>query len=679
LLPTRTQPARPLDNASDACRTALRWRDAVGFFAHASDWHDVAAPTARIARRARDLMHPLDDPALVVSLAMFAGVAAQIVARHVNVPGIVLLLVTGVVLGPDLAGVIRPHALGRGLEGIVEIAVAVILFEGGLSLNLRVLRTQQTPIRRLVLLGAIITAAGGAVCARLCLGWDWRRSLLFGTLVIVTGPTVITPLLRRIHVRHSVETILEAEGIFIDALGATIAVVALEVLQAAASHRFDTAVLGVVSRFGFGTVFGIASGAIFALSMRLRSTLPEGLLNVTALASAILILEASDAIVPESGITAVILAGMVVGHTRSHELGELREFKEQLTVLLVATLFVLLSADVRIEDVRALGLPGVLAVFGLIFVVRPVNVFASTFGTKLELREKLFLAWMAPRGIVAAAVSSLFAERMADIGIPGGTAMRALVFLVIGTTVIVQGMGAGWIASLLKLRLPRGVGYAVLGAHPMARALGDALRRAGEEVVFIDTNADSARAAEESGFKVVFGDGLDERGLIKARVETRRACIGATPNESVNFLFARRVREWARGVTTYVAIDRTDGGVSLDMVDRNRARVLFAGAHELADWRISAEKSRLQLERRSASVDCSDDATSFEALPAGIALPLTVSRGKNTAPVERFYRAKKDDEVELAVRAESASEVATWLDENGWTKVAEPSAPIPPP
>lgn len=617
------------------------------------------------------MSHAFDNPALVASLAMFVGVFAQVIARHINVPGIVLLLICGVLLGPDVANVVRPHALGRGLEGIVGIAVAVILFEGGLSLNLRVLRKQQRPIQRLVLVGSIITAFGGAFFAHLLLGWEWRLSFLFGTLVIVTGPTVITPLLRRIHARRSVETILEAEGIFIDAVGATIAVVALEVLLAPAGERLGTAAVGILARFGVGTVTGILGGAAFALLMRFRNALPEGLANVAALASAIAIFETSNAIVPESGIVAVILAGMVVGHTRSHDIDDLRAFKEQLTVLLVATLFVLLAADVRIADVRALGIPGVLTVLALILVVRPFNVIISTARTELDVRERMFLAWLAPRGIVAAAVSSLFAKRMADAGIEGGNALRSLVFLVIATTVVLQGMSAGLIASMLGLRLPRELGYVILGADEMARHLGAALRAGGEEVVFIDTNADSARAAEEQGFKVVFGDGLDERALVKARVETRRACIAATPNESVNFLFAKKVHARAKGIATYVAIERRAVGVSEVMVSQSRARVLFAGARELAQWRAYSAKKNVCFQSWTACANALTDVPSLEDLPTGAALPLTTTRDGIVVPTARPYHARTDDIVEFAIVSDQTAEVEKWLSQNGWAKCAD--------
>ncbi|HEY1696985.1 MAG TPA: sodium:proton antiporter [Polyangiaceae bacterium] len=614
--------------------------------------------------------HALDQAPLVAAMAMFAGVVSQVVARHVDVPGIVLLLVAGVVLGPDVANVIRPEALGHGLEGVVGMAVAVILFEGGLSLDLRVLRRQQRPIRRLVLVGSIITSLGGALFAHELLGWDWRRALLFGTLVIVTGPTVINPLLRRVHASHGVETILEAEGIFIDAVGATIAVVALEVLLAPPGGRLGTAILGVGMRFGVGTLVGLVGGAALAVLFRFRSALPEGLANVTALASAIMIFEASNALTPESGITAVILAGMVVGHTRSHDLGELRAFKEQLTVLLVATLFVLLAADVRLVDVRALGVRGGLTVLALIVVVRPANVLASTLGTGLALREKAFLAWLAPRGIVAAAVSSLFAQRMDQAGIAGGPAMRALVFLVIGTTVVVQGMTAGAVASLLGLRLPREIGYAILGAHVAARKLGAALRQGGEEVVLIDTNPDSARAAEEEGFKVVFGDGLDERALVKARVESRRACVGATTNESVNFLFARKVHERARGVATFVALERKEGGVSEDMVKQSRAHILLAGAAELGTWSASAGKKPVGARSWWAKGDAAGDAPSFAELPPELLLPLTVTRREVAEPLGRTYRAKSGDRIDVLFLEEQEKEVAAWLQQNGWSETA---------
>lgn len=611
-------------------------------------------------------MHAFDSPVLVAAIAMFVGVFAQVIARHINVPGIVLLLVSGMVLGPDGVNIVRPQALGAGLEGIVGFAVAVILFEGGLNLNLRKLRRQAQAIQRLVVLGSLITSVGGALAARIFLGWDWRLAFLFGTLVIVTGPTVIGPLLRRIHAKRSVETILEAEGIFIDAVGATIAVVALEVLLAPAHQRVSTAVIGVIARFGVGGILGAVGGGAFALLMRFRSAIPEGLANIAALATAVMLFHGSDALVPESGITAVILAGMVIAHTGSHELADLRHFKEQLTALLVATLFVLLAANVRLDDVRALGVPGICTVFALIAVVRPINVIASTWGTDLAIREKVFLAWLSPRGIVAAAVSSLFAERMVHAEVPGGTALRALVFLVIAITVVVQGMSAGLVASLLGLRQPRNVGYVILGAHEIARHLGAALRASGEEVVFIDTDASASRAGEEDGFKVVFSDALDERTLVKAQVQTRRGCIGATSSESINFLFCKNVRERARDVATFVALERSGTGVSPEMVEQNRSQVLYGGARQLEQWSALARRKVVAFQTWRYTAVAAGGSPTFQNVPTGDAMPLTLTREKVVTPVTRDYVAQPQDSVELVVLEEHIDVVAEWMNSAGF-------------
>lgn len=615
------------------------------------------------------MAHGLDSPPLVVALAMLTGAIAQVVARHIAVPAIVLLVAASVVLGPDVTNVIRPASLGHGLSWVVGFAVAVILFEGGLNLDFRALRRQQTAIRRLVLLGAVITSIGGAAFAHWLLGWDYRRAFLFGTLVIVTGPTVITPILRRIHARPSVETILEAEGIFIDAVGATIAIVALEVLLAPKEARLGLAVFGVLRRVAVGGLVGLAAGALFALVLRFRGILPDGLVNVSALAVAIAVFHVSNSLVPESGILAVIVAGAVVGNTQSHELGDLREFKEQLTLLLVATIFVLLTADVRVAEVVRLGWRGALTVLALIVVIRPLDVLASTWGTKLDGRERLFLAWVAPRGIVAAAVATLFAERMDEAGVEGGSAMRALVFLVIVTTVVVQGMSAGVVASLLGVRMPRDAGYVILGADVVARAIGDALRVHGDEIVFIDSNADAARAAEEAGFKVVFGDGLDERALVKSRAETRRGCIGATPNESVNFLFSSRVSKFARHVATYVAIDPERPGVSAEMVDQLRGRVLFVDANSLRAWGQVLGRGQAKRERWRAESDDAEGTGTFDALSPMTMLPLACSRDGVARPVTRAYRARKDDVVELAIASSAEAEAKAWLEARGWTRL----------
>jgi NhaP-type Na+/H+ or K+/H+ antiporter len=412
-------------------------------------------------------LSPLDDPALTIALALVAGMFAQATAQHLRIPGIVLLLATGVLLGPDLLGIVRPAGLGASLGALVGFAVAVILFEGGMSLDLKRLRREARSIRQLVTLGALVTAAGAALATRWILGWSWVTAILFGTLVMVTGPTVISPLVRRIKLKPRVATVLEAEGVFVDAIGAIVAVVALEV-AISPSGSLAVAAWHTVSRLGFGAALGLAGGLLLSRLLHREGLIPEGLQSVLTLAVAVALFEGSNAVMPESGIVTVVMAGLVVGNSRAPAVADLREFKEQLTVMLVGLLFVLLAADVRLAQVRALGWAGLATVLVLMFVVRPLNVLAGTFGSDLSWRERAFIAWLAPRGIVAAAVSSLFAQTLTREGMPGGTELRALMFLVIAVTVVVQGLTGGLVAGRLGLRRPSDSGTRSSAPTPSA-------------------------------------------------------------------------------------------------------------------------------------------------------------------------------------------------------------------
>ena len=243
------------------------------------------------------------------------------------------------------------------------------------------------------------------------------------------------------------------------------------------------------------------------------------------LAAVLLLFEGCSQIVPHSGLLAVTLAGVVVGNLRTRVDRDLREFKDQITVLLIGLLFVLLAADVRVDDVRALGWGGLAVVGALIFVIRPINVWLSTASSDLSVRERAFIAWVAPRGIVAAAVASVVAGALESNGLEGGAELRALVFLTIAATVLLAGLTAGPVARLLKLRLPGRETVAILGAQGLGLALARALREAGTPVVLLDSNPQNCRRAEEEGLPVVFGNALEERTLQRARFEVVGAAV----------------------------------------------------------------------------------------------------------------------------------------------------------
>jgi NhaP-type Na+/H+ or K+/H+ antiporter len=604
------------------------------------------------------------NPALTVAIAMAAGVIAQSLARHLRIPGIVLLLVAGVVLGPDLANIVQPETLGHGLEILIGFAVAVILFDGGLNLHLDRMRRQAPAIQRLLTVGVIVTTAGGALAARYWLGWSWTPSLLFGTLVIVTGPTVVTPLLRRIRVRRSVETILESEGVLIDAVGAVVAVVALEI---ALGSSLTAGALSAPMRLLAGLAIGGVGGGIMGLLLRWRQVVPAGFETIFTLSFTLAIYQFSNALTPESGIMAAIAAGAVVGHSKARSDREIREFKEQLTTLLIGMLFVLLAADVRVTEVVALGWPGVLVVFTLMFVVRPINILLCTWRTGLDWREKSFLSWVAPRGIVAAAVASLFAERLDAAGDQIGGQLRALVFLVITGTVVAQGATAGLMAHWLKVRRPGAKGFAILGANPLGRLLGRLLQERGQEVVLLDSNAGLCSEAEADGLKVLFGNAMNETVQLRAQMDTRRAAIGLTHNEAVNLLFAKKVKEDSKVPRAYSAGDHHHSGVTPEHLKAADVRLLFGNETDTEMWAVRVRRDLVRTESWSRVDGSTGTEGSLPRELRSVVLPLFVEgKDRKLEPVDCETEFDEGKIVLWLLMDERIEEARSWLTEQGW-------------
>ena len=589
-------------------------------------------------------------PSLILALALAAGVLAQTLARHVRVPGIVLLLAVGAILGPDGLGWVEPRSLATGLFGVVEFAVAVILFEGGLNLELPRLRREQTPIRRLVTLGPLVTLAGASVAVHGLLGWSWAQAVIFGSLVVVTGPTVVTPLLRELRLRARVSTVLEAEGVLIDPIGAILAVLVLQLVLAPEAEGVASGALGLLLRLGFGTAGGVAAGFLMAAVLRGRRIVPEGFENIFTLAAVLLLYHGWEVLVSSSGILAVTVAGVVVGNVRTRVDRDLREFKDQLTVLLVGLLFILLAADVRLADVRALGWIGAAVVAALVLVVRPLNVAIATAGSELTRGERVFIAWLAPRGIVAAAIAALTAGAMERRGIPGGAEIRALVFLTIAGTVLLAGFTAGPVASLLGLRLPKRETVAILGARGLGLVLGEELRRAGVPVLFLDSNPHHCRRAEEAGFQVVFGNALEERTLQRARFEQVGAAVGLTSNETLNCLFVGQARDAFSVPEGYVSLTNEEAGMTLDLVRQREARVLFEAVHDTDRWDVRSRHGEIevvQLTYRGGPKD--------EEEPSGTAersepfVFLTVQREDRVSPMSVAFEPREGDVASVAL------------------------------
>ncbi|GAB4186591.1 MAG: sodium:proton antiporter [Coleofasciculaceae cyanobacterium] len=480
---------------------------------------------------------------LQMILAVLAGIGAQVIAEFLKVPSIVFLLMFGILLGPDGLGFLHPQRLGVGLEVIVALSVAVILFEGGLNLELRDLGKVSGSLRNLVTLGTLITLLGGGMAAHWLGEFPWSIAFLYASLVVVTGPTVISPLLKQVQVDRQVATLLEGEGVLIDPVGAILAVVVLDtILNGDASP--SEAIIGLSLRLGIGASIGASGGWLLGLILKRVNFISEDLKNLVVLAGMWGLFGLAQMIRSESGLMATVVSGIVLGASALPEERLLRRFKGQLTVLCVSALFILLSADLSIASIFALGWGSLFTVSVLMFVVRPISITLCTWNSGLNLRQKLFLSWIAPRGIVSASVASLFAILLTQRGINGGDSIKALVFLTIMMTVFLQGLTARWVANLLQLNRHSGAtGAVIVGCNPLSRLIARLFQERGESVVLIDTDPEACEKAEQENLRVIQSSGLDIKVLEEAGLDSMGTFLAMTSNGEVNSVLAQRAVE----------------------------------------------------------------------------------------------------------------------------------------
>lgn len=438
----------------------------------------------------------MEDPTLTLAVSAAAGTVLIVTAERLRVPSIVLLLLGGVLLGPEVAGFVHPESLGHGLETVIGLAVAVILFEGGLTLSVSGYRRAPRVIQRMLTVGVLITWLGVAITVHLVLDWPPPLSLLAGSLVIVTGPTVISPILRRVRVTERLHHVLYWEGVMIDAIGVFVAVLCFEWL----SSPDDGVVAPIASfllRFLVGAALGLVAGVIIAVTLARRWVADEHA-NIFALSLVVLGFGTANALMNESGLLAVVTAGLVVAVTRPVQLSKMKTFKLELTELAIGVLFILLSAKLDLSRFSELGVDLVIIVGVVLFVIRPLNIFASTLGQGFRRNEKLFLSWLAPRGIVAASMASLFSLRLAELGDPNAVHLETITYAVIATTVALQGLSAPMVARALGVcEVPHRT-WLVLGQRTLGQALVRGLRRAGIRAVTIGDRLQDVSSDESS-------------------------------------------------------------------------------------------------------------------------------------------------------------------------------------
>ncbi|WP_347923263.1 cation:proton antiporter [Pontimicrobium sp. SW4] len=445
------------------------------------------------------------------------GILAQWVAWRFKIPAILPLILIGLLVGPIAAEFLSEDGAkwiepiwngekglfpGEGLYYFVSLAISIILFEGGLTLKRSEIRNVGPVITKLITLGSAVTFFAAGILAHFVFDLSWEISFLFSGLIIVTGPTVITPILRNIPLKKDVSAVLKWEGILIDPIGALVAVLVFEFISVGGDSGFTkTALMEFGKIILFGTTFGFtfAHALAFAINKKL---IPHYLLNVVSLSTVLLVFVESEIFAHESGLLAVVVMGMVLGNGKLENLKELLYFKESLSVLLISILFILLAANINIEDLELLysWKTGILFA-AVVFVVRPLAVFLSTYNSNLKLNEKLFISWVGPRGIVAAGIASLFGSKLIKEGVEGAEYITPLVFMIVLGTVLLNATTARLFARIVGVFLTKSEGILIIGASKVSRLLGHYLENNGRHVVLIDSNQTNIKKAKDLGLE----------------------------------------------------------------------------------------------------------------------------------------------------------------------------------
>ncbi|WP_458776875.1 cation:proton antiporter [Desulforhopalus sp. 52FAK] len=477
----------------------------------------------------------IKDIVLLFAYVVTASTLCQWIAWKLKLPAIIFLLSAGLLAGP-VFNILNPDILmGPLLLPFISLSVAIILFEGSLTLKLRDILHLQSVLRNMLTIGLLITWLITSLSAKLLTGVSWEIATLFGAITVVTGPTVIAPLLRSVRPTAPIANILRWEGIVIDPIGASLAVLVYEFIvsgggQAAWGHTLLT-FTKIVS---VGFVTGVTGGYIFGLALR-NHLLPEFLKNVATLSIVFFFFASANYLQPESGLITVTVLGIWLANMKGVDIDSILHFKEHLSILLVSLLFIMLSSRLEFSTFREIGW-GALSVFLVVqFLARPVNVMLSAIGSGLTIHERHFLAWVAPRGIVAAAIASLFALGLEQAGVANAHLLVPLTFSVIIGTVLLQSFTAGPVAKFLGVAEPEPLGFIIIGANVVARSIGKILSDCGVRVVLADTSREHIQAAAGDGLETYLGNPMSEHAERHLDMTGIGSLLAISPYESVNF------------------------------------------------------------------------------------------------------------------------------------------------
>lgn len=519
----------------------------------------------------------MHDVGIKLALIGFAGIAAQWIAWRVHLPAIALLFAAGLIAGP-FTGFIDPiHDFGEVYRPVISLAVAIILFEGGMSLNFSEIRETSKAVRRIILIGGPLVWALSAFTAHYIGGLTWQTSAILGAILVVTGPTVIMPLLRQANLKARPASLLRWEAIINDPIGALFAVLAFETFLVINNvHDIDNLLIKIVIALIMAIPLAWAF-AKFIIWAFIRGHVPEFLKAPVLMTCALIAFASTNIILEEAGLLTVTTMGIVLGNSRIASLTEMRRFKETITVLLVSAVFIMLTASLKMELILGLGWNVLYFIIAILFVVRPIAIFIATLGAGLNWQERLLTMWIAPRGIVAVAVSGLFGATLVDQGIADGEKLLAFTFAVVAATIILHGFSLPVLAKLLDLKSNQRPGILFIGCSPWTVAFAEKLLSLDIPVLICDNDWKKLQIARAKNIPTFFGDALSESAHHHLAITTWAKVIAATNNDAYNALICTEFGPEVGRANVFQIGERNNSNDSEASNERNSLRFTVGG------------------------------------------------------------------------------------------------------
>jgi len=516
---------------------------------------------------------------------MFEGIAVQTIIFSIifgaigiafsdkfKIPGILLFFFMGILFSPNFLDIINPAALGQGLNIMITIFVIIILFEGGMSLNMRHVRSLWMPLFKDISLSIIVMICVGFFAARFIVGLPWEVSIVFSSIIIVTGPTVIKPIIRYIPLDSKVKNFLNGESVLIDAVGAILTIIVLQFVLT--SNELSHSILGFIRSLFIGVVSGVLFGLFIRLFINKTKILTPANNGFLVLAVVFISYIASEILQPESGLLTVVIVGLILSTIDFKYRDNIFNFIEQITRIFISILFVLLAANFNLKNVTTYLVDGSI-IIGLIILSRFIIIFLSTAKSTFTFREKIFISWLGPRGIVALSIASIAGIKLSAAGVENAHAIETLVFMLISVTVLLQGMSATWVAEKLKIVKKGDGNIIILGVNNISLAIAEKWRDDKTDVIFIDSNKKNCKLAEQKGFPCSEGNGLEPVTYSSILMDNYTSALATSENNEINVLFCSFLKE-NFGIENLYTILNEKASVELaEMMDYKDIKLAF--------------------------------------------------------------------------------------------------------